>query len=370
MIFVNDYDGVIRGIVSADMINTGWHVCIATDKKEMEESVLSLMRGILIAAGIAVLIGVVIAVFLAKVLDQLSRQEQEYHQEVLRLEKQAADEASEAKSRFLADMSHEIRTPINTIIGMNEMILRETDNRDIIGYSRNIKQSGNSLLQLINGILDFSKIEDGKMEIVPVRYSFASQISYLVNSISDRAAAKNLDLNTNLDSGIPSELFGDDARINQVLMNLLTNAVKYTEKGSVTLSVSQVTRREERIQLCYEVMDTGIGIKEEELPRLFESFERLDTVRNRNIEGTGLGMTITGRLLELMGSSLKVKSTYGKGSTFSFELWQKIENPEPVGDFREALNDTSPDDTYHESFHDVDTRILVVDDTKLNIFVV
>ena len=370
MIFINDYDGIVRGIVSADMINTGWYVCIATDMKVLEGSVYSLMRGFIIAAGVAILISVIIAIFLARVLDQLSRQEQEYKQEVLRLEKQAADEASEAKSRFLADMSHEIRTPINTIIGLNEMILRESDSRDIMGYSESIKQSGNSLLQLINGILDFSKIEDGKMEIVPAKYNVASQISYLINSISERAAAKNLDLNTNIDRGIPSELFGDDARINQVLMNLLTNAVKYTDSGSVTLCINQVTRRDERIQLCYEVMDTGIGIKEEDMPKLFESFERLDVVRNRNIEGTGLGMTITRRLLELMGSELKVKSTYGKGSTFSFELWQKIEDPTPMGDYREAIGNAPSGSEYRESFHASNARILVVDDTKLNIFVV
>ena len=370
MIFINDYDGTIRGFVSADMINTGWYVCIATDIKELEGRVYSLMRGFIIAAGVAILISVVIAIFLARVLDQLSRQEQEYRQEVLRLEKQAADDASEAKSRFLADMSHEIRTPINTIIGMNEMILRETDNRDIMAYSGNIKQSGNSLLQLINGILDFSKIEDGKMEIVPAKYHVAAQISYIVNSISERAAAKNLDLNTNIDGSIPSELFGDDSRSNQVLINLLTNAVKYTDKGSVTLCISQITRREERILLCYEVMDTGIGIKEEDMPRLFESFERLDVIRNRNIEGTGLGMTISKRLLELMGSELKIRSTYGKGSTFSFELWQKVEDPTPMGDYREALANASSGSDYRESFHAPKARLLVVDDTKLNIFVV
>ncbi|MBP1585900.1 MAG: response regulator, partial [Lachnospiraceae bacterium] len=293
-----------------------------------------------------------------------------YHQEVLRLEKQAAYEASEAKSRFLADMSHEIRTPINTIIGMNEMILRETDSREIMGYSRNIKQSGNNLLQLINGILDFSKIEDGKMEIVPVKYNVASQMSYLISSISERAAAKNLELNASIDPGIPTELFGDDARINQVLTNLLTNAVKYTEKGSVTLSVTELSRQEDDIVLRYEITDTGIGIRQEDMQKLFESFERLDIVRNRNIEGTGLGMTITRRLLELMGSELKVDSTYGKGSSFSFELTQKIEDAEPIGDYRKAAESTESGSSYKESFHAPDARILVVDDTKLNLFVV
>ena len=370
MVFVDDYDGTVRGIVSAEMINTGWYVCLATDRKELEKSVASLMRGFVIAAGVAILIGVAMAVFLARVLDQLSSKEQEYRQEVLRLEKQAADEASEAKSRFLADMSHEIRTPINTIIGMNEMILRETDNRDIMGYSRNIKQSGNNLLQLINGILDFSKIEDGKMEIVPVKYNVASQMTYLINSISERASAKNLELIADIDPGIPTGLFGDDTRINQVLTNLLTNAVKYTEKGSVTLRVTELSRQDENIVIRYEIADTGIGIRQEDMQRLFESFERLDVVRNRNIEGTGLGMTITRRLLELMGSELKVDSTYGKGSTFSFELSQRIEDTAPIGDYRKTAESTESGPSYKESFHAPDARILVVDDTKLNIFVV
>ena len=370
MVFVDDYDGTVRGIVSAEMINTGWYVCLATDRKELEKSVASLMRGFVIAAGVAILIGVAMAVFLARVLDQLSSKEQEYRQEVLRLEKQAADEASEAKSRFLADMSHEIRTPINTIIGMNEMILRETDNRDIMGYSRNIKQSGNNLLQLINGILDFSKIEDGKMEIVPVKYNVASQMTYLINSISERASAKNLELIADIDPGIPTGLFGDDTRINQVLTNLLTNAVKYTEKGSVTLRVTELSRQDENIVIRYEIADTGIGIRQEDMQRLFESFERLDVVRNRNIEGTGLGMTITRRLLELMGSELKVDSTYGKGSTFSFELSQRIEDTVPIGDYRKTAESTESGPSYKESFHAPDARILVVDDTKLNIFVV
>ncbi len=371
MIFVDDYDGVKRGIVYSQMTNTKWYVCIATSKSVLSEDVFSMMRGFVIAAVIAISIGVLTAMFFARVLDRLSAQEQEYKQRMLMLEKQAADEANEAKSRFLADMSHEIRTPINAIIGMNEMILRESDDREIKGYSQNIKQSGHNLLQLINGILDFSKIEDGKMEIVPVRYSVAPQITYLMNSISERAKAKKLELIFDIDPNLPSEMYGDDTRINQIIMNLLTNAVKYTEKGSVTLSISEKDRNPDtgEIVLHTEVRDTGIGIKESDLPRLFESFERLDVVRNRNIEGTGLGMTITRKLLDLMGSELKVESTYGEGSTFSFDLIQKIENEEPLGDYRDAV--TEDDSTeYREAFHAPDARILVVDDTEMNILVV
>ena len=370
MVYVKDYDGVKRGIVYSRMTNTGWYVCIATSKDEVEKGVVTLVLGFIIATVISIVISVAVAIVLARVLDRLNKQEQEYKQQMLRLEKQAADEASEAKSRFLADMSHEIRTPINAIIGMNEMIIRETDNKDILGYSQNIKQSGHNLLQLINGILDFSKIEDGKMEIVPVRYSVSSQIAYLINSISDRANSKKLEFNVSVDKNIPSELYGDDTRINQVIINLLTNAVKYTEKGSVDFTVREQERADGKIKLYFEVKDTGIGIKETDMEKLFESFERLDVVKNRNIEGTGLGMTITVKLLELMDSELKVESVYGEGSKFSFDLWQKIENEEPLGDYREAIAKPQTTEAYKESFRAPDARILVVDDTKMNLLVV
>ncbi len=371
MVYVEDYDGIGRGISYSQMTNTGWYVCIATSKDVVSMGVDSMTRGFVIATVVAIVIGALSAIFLASVLDKLSKQEQEYKEQMLKLEKQAADDANEAKSRFLADMSHEIRTPINAIIGMNEMILRETDSKDIMEYSGNIKQSGHNLLQLINGILDFSKIEDGKMEIVPVRYNVGAQVAYLVNSISERAKSKNLSLEVNIDPGIPLELYGDDTRINQIVMNLLTNAVKYTEKGTVTLNIEGKEKSDDgNILLCFEVKDTGIGIKESDMARLFESFERLDVVRNRNIEGTGLGMTITRKLLNLMGSELKVYSQYGVGSIFSFELWQRIENDTPLGDYRNAAPAVDVDYNYRESFRAPEARILVVDDTEMNILVV
>ncbi len=371
-VYLKDYDGVTRGIVIARMDNTGWYVGIATNKAEMMKDLNSVMRGILLAAIAAVVIGIGIAILLAYVLDKMSKQQQAYEAHVLTLEKQAADEASKAKSRFLADMSHEIRTPINAILGMNEMIMRETDNRDIMEYSGTIKKSGHNLLQLVNSILDFSKIEYGKMEIVPVRYSTRSQVSYLINSISERMRAKSLDFSYDIDPQLPSELYGDDMRINEVIMNLLTNAVKYTEKGSVRLTMRVSEYREDpkkAARIYVEVKDTGIGIKESDMKRLFESFERLDVVRNRNIEGTGLGISISTELLKLMGSELHVDSIYGVGSTFYFELWQEVVSDKPLGDYRSSSDDEL-EGIYVETFHAPEAHILVVDDTKMNIVVI
>ncbi len=301
---------------------------------------------------------------------RIDQKQQEYEAQVLKLEKKSADEANKAKSSFLADMSHEIRTPINAILGMNEMILRESEEPDTKEYARNIGISGRNLLQLINSILDFSKIEDGKMEIVPVNYSVGSLISYLENSLRDRANGKGLEFLVQVDQTLPSELYGDDARIGQVIMNLLTNAVKYTEEGSVTLLINAKERVADQILLYVEVKDTGIGIRESDMDRLFESFERLDVVRNRNIEGTGLGMSITTKLLKLMGSELKVESTYGEGSVFSFELWQRVESDEPIGDYKRMVQNSAGEEPKEGLLYAPDARILVTDDTKMNLLVV
>ncbi len=369
-VYLTDYDGVTRGIVVSRMENTGWYVGIATSKEEIMRGAGELIRGFVIAAIVAVILGGIFAFFIAFVFEKMSRQQQEYDEKVLRLEKKAADEANKAKSSFLADMSHEIRTPINAILGMNEMIMRETDETQVLDYAKNIKNSGNSLLQLVNSILDFSKIEGGKMEIVPAKYSTETLVSYVINSIKERAAAKDLEFIMNVDPELPKELNGDDVRLEQIILNLLSNAVKYTPKGSVTLTLKAAERKEDSVLLYAEVADTGIGIKEEDMDRLFESFERLDTVKNRNIEGTGLGMSITTKLLRLMDSELKVKSKYGEGSVFYFSVWQKIENPEPIGEYKANNAGTEILHGYHESFRAPEARILVVDDTRMNLTVV
>ena len=275
--------------------------------------------------------------------------------------------ASQAKSRFLAQMSHEIRTPINAVLGMNEMILRESKDEQILDYSENIDSAGKTLLSLINSILDFSKIEDGKMDIIPVRYDTASFVNDVVNSVSQRAEAKGLAFQVKVDETLPCAMIGDDVRFAQVIVNLLTNAVKYTEKGSVTLLIQGKERDKEKINIHVSVKDTGIGIKEDDICRLFESFERLDEVRNRNIEGTGLGITIVKNLLDMMGSRLLVESSYGEGSTFSFTIGQKIADAAPVGDYAERLKESSGQRVMEELLRAPKARILVVDDNDMNL---
>lgn len=367
-----------QSTVFVSSIMDQWHVLIVVgDEELLEDTKSQLTVNVLVSLVIFALI--LLFYFLgyrneqvySKKMEEMKvgRQKQEYEAKVLRLEKHAADEANKAKSGFLADMSHEIRTPINAIIGMNEMIMRQTGEQEVLEYAKNIKTSGATLLELINSILDFSKIEDGKMEIVPVRYKLSSVISYLVNSINDRATSKGLDFNVKVSPKLPSELTGDDMRVRQVIVNLLTNAVKYTQEGSVTLTVDERDRTDDRILLYVEVKDTGIGIKESDMEKLFESFERLDVVKNRNIEGTGLGISIVTKLLALMDSELKVRSTYGEGSSFSFELWQDIENGEPIGDYRTAVSDENELHSYRESFTAPSAKILLVDDTKMNIVV-
>ncbi len=370
---INDTDCTL---FISSVMNQWYVVIVITDAELMGDLSSQIFVNIIISLGVFALISFFYYLsyrneqsYSKKVEEMnISRQKQEYEAEVLKLEKLAADEANKAKGSFLADMSHEIRTPINAILGMNEMIMREAAGANILEYSRNIGASGRMLLQLINSILDFSKIEDGKMEIVPVRYSVRSLITYLVNSIRERASAKGLELIVNADPALPSELYGDDARINQVIMNLLTNAVKYTPEGSVTLTIASKEKLDKGILLYVEVKDTGMGIKDCDMDRLFQSFERLDVEKNRHIEGTGLGMSITTRLLALMGSDLQVQSVYGEGSVFSFELWQEVENDTPLGDYT-VINETSDNSYYKESFHAPDADILIVDDTRMNIMV-
>ncbi len=290
----------------------------------------------------------------------------------LRKAKAVAEEASRAKGDFLANMSHEIRTPINAVLGMNEMILRESSEKNVLEYAQNVQTAGNTLLGIVNDILDFSKIEAGKIEIIPVEYDLSSVINDLVNMIQTRVDAKGLTLKLEISSEIPKRLYGDEVRIKQVITNILTNAVKYTETGSVTFCVDYVLAEEnsDQILLYVAVKDTGIGIKEEDMGKLFSKFDRIEEKRNRNVEGTGLGMSITKRLLEMMGTKLEVESVYGEGSSFSFWLRQRAMGWEPLGDYEQAYRaSVSQRKKYKEKFTAPEAQVLVVDDTVMNLTV-
>ncbi|MCR5452437.1 MAG: response regulator, partial [Lachnospiraceae bacterium] len=284
-------------------------------------------------------------------------------------ERDIAYKANQAKSVFLAQMSHEIRTPINAVLGMNEMILRESDDSNILEYSQNINSAGKNLLNLINGILDFSKIEDGKMEILPAKYDTVSFINNLYQTIIYRSDSKGLELMFDIDETLPKAMRGDDVRLTQIIMNLLTNAVKYTEKGVITLAIKTIDKTESDITVSVSVKDTGIGIKEEDKPRLFESFERLDEIKNRHIEGTGLGMSIVTSLLGMMDSELCFESSYGEGSNFYFNLKQGIEDPAPIGDYKKSLDERIINSTERELLKAPGAHVLVVDDNPMNLMV-
>ncbi len=303
----------------------------------------------------------------------LVNDETDYYQylEDMRVQKEIADEANKAKSNFLANMSHEIRSPINAILGMDEMIIRESSEDDIVGYASDIKTSSQTLLSIVNDILDFSKVEEGKMEIIPTEYEVGDMISNLISMVSERFVNKGLRFKVIVDERIPRVLYGDEIRIKQCILNLLTNAVKYTKEGEVEFRVVYDDISDDEIALKVMVRDTGIGMKEEDMDKLLSPFTRIEERRNRNIEGTGLGMTITAKLLQLMGSRLEVDSVYGKGSTFSFMINQRVVSSEPIGDFyAKSLADKNSVPKYQESFHAPDGRILVIDDTEINLAVI
>ena len=298
-------------------------------------------------------------------LDKITKLNAEYEKA-----KNEAVMANEAKSLFLSNMSHEIRTPINAVLGMNEMILRESSDEQVLTYAANIRSSGKTLLFLINDILDMSKIESGKMEIIRVEYEPAVLIMDLWNVIFLRAQEKDLSVRFSLDETLPRTLYGDDVRIKQIVTNLLTNAVKYTPQGGIEMHVAYVRHGEDQISLVISVQDTGMGIRKEDMGKLFESFQRLDEEKNRHIEGTGLGMNITMSLLGLMDGDMKVESEYGVGSTFTVTIPQRIVCDEPTGSFESVKRrqEKSAADR-QKSFAAPGASVLVVDDNAMNLTV-
>ena len=337
-----DFTYTVDGKPSTVFVNSvmnNWYVVMVVSDDEMYGDVRSqiLVNAIIFTAIFAVIAGLYYLGYKKEKtytvrMEEIKSEEQrkEYETQILKLEKEAADQANKAKSNFLANMSHEIRTPMNAILGMDEMILRETKDPKIGKYANNIHSAGKTLLSIINDILDLSKIESGKMELVPVEYDFASVLNDIVNMTMNKAQEKGLAYELDVDPTIPSLLRGDEIRIRQIILNITNNAIKYTDEGSVNIKIGF---DHDKNKLVIKVTDTGIGIREEDLERLFASFQRLDETRNRNIEGTGLGLNITKQLAEMMGGTITVESTYGKGSVFTAEMIQEVVDDTPIGDY-------------------------------------
>ena len=293
-------------------------------------------------------------------MDQLLKQEG--LTKAVEEQNQNLQKAEQERTLLFASMSHEIRTPINAIMGMNEIILRDTKDDNIKSYAQDIKDASRLLLNLVNDILDFSKIEAGRMEIIPTEYRLEEMLRSICNLMKGKMEAKYLDFELNIGENVPSVLYGDEIRISQILINIMTNAIKYTDNGKVSLSVEYTQDGDGNDAIRYCVEDTGIGIKEEDIKKLFGSYERFDLERNRRVEGTGLGMGIVNGLLSAMNSHLEVSSVYGKGSIFSFTLAQKVIDYTSI---KTGLKDNSLKNEEEKIFYE--KRALLVDDVLINL---
>ena len=370
---VFDSAGNVAGVVAVDFAVEWFNSQLSAQTRSTISSYLIILIFCLLVGGILALLTV----------RPYVRQQGELLEEKVR-----AESANHAKSDFLANMSHEIRTPINAVLGMNEMILREdrralnTDDKNIdcetakdalknIGvYAADVENAGHNLLALVNDILDFSKIEAGRLDLVEAPYKLTSILNNLSNMVLFKAQDKGLNFIIDVDETLPNELLGDEMRVKQILTNILNNAVKYTEKGHVKLSIKGEKQNDDKILLTVEVEDTGIGIKEQDRAKLFKQFQRLEMEKNSTVEGTGLGLVITQRLLEMMGGSIYVESEYGKGSVFTVQIPQKIVSENAVGDFQERFKaNVMEAKTYRESFRAPSAHILIVDDTRINLTV-
>ena len=296
-----------------------------------------------------------------------------YVREVKRSKKQKheIEALNKAQNSFFSSMSHEIRTPINTIIGLNEMILKENISEEVAEDAANIQSASKLLLSLINDILDMSKFASGKMELTPVNYNPGDMLSEIVGMLWLKAKEKGLDFKVNVSPDIPAELFGDEVRVKQILINILNNAIKYTKEGSVFLSIDAGNRTDDTINIIYTVTDTGIGIKKESMPYLFTAFKRVDEQRNRHIEGTGLGLSIVKQFVDLMGGKITVNSVYTKGSTFIVEIPQRIIDKKQIGEVNiDSHSSIQKHMLRSTKFEAPDAKVLVVDDNSSNLLVI
>ncbi|MBO4373488.1 MAG: response regulator [Lachnospiraceae bacterium] len=369
---VFDSDGRIAGIIATDF-SVEW----------FEAQLMAQTRSTVLRYAVILLISLVFAGILSLLtVRPYVRMEGELLEEKLR-----AESANMAKSDFLANMSHEIRTPINAILGFNEMTIREYNRAlkqkdgtpssvcsalDNIGiYAQDTKNAGRNLLAIVDDILDFSKIEQGRLKLEESPYQLSSLLNDLGNMILFKAREKKLDFIVDVDPSLPDELMGDELRIRQILTNLLNNSVKFTERGSIRLTLRGEKNDDGILLLTASVADTGIGIKDEDREKLFTRFERLEMERNSTLEGTGLGLVITKNLVDLMNGTLTVESEYGKGSEFTVMIPQKIVSDAAVGDFRSRFEENSTTEAVeeHRSFSAPDAHILIVDDTKVNLLV-
>ena len=360
-IFIKDYDGVYRlCIARADDIS-GFSVVVLRNASEIFGTV-SLISVIFIL----ILVGCIVLVVL------LGRRMAKWYvttNEGLHEAVERATSADKAKMQFLAQISHELRTPINAVLGMDELIMRESSDNDILGYAADIQTAGHNLLELVNGLLDFSKIENGKMTLQEVEYNTSYMIKNTLNTVTERARKAGLELITDIDPKLPSLMYGDDLKVRQVVVNLLTNAIKYTPEGSVKLTVKLVDIADNEAKIYFSVKDTGIGIKPEDRDNLFKSFSRLDQEKNRSIEGTGLGLYIVNKILAMMNTKLELDSVYGEGSDFHFTIAQKVIDKLQLGSF-DVENDSREKATpalAQRFLVAPEARVLVVDDNAVNL---
>ncbi|MBO4846920.1 MAG: response regulator [Lachnospiraceae bacterium] len=369
---VFDSKGEVAGIIAVDFTADWFEAQLSTQMRSTVISYLIILLFSLLVAGALSFI----------IVRPFVRMQGELIEEKVR-----AESANIAKSDFLANMSHEIRTPINAVLGMNEMILREgratqekvkNDSqavkdslKNIVVYATDVENAGHNLLAIVNDILDFSKIEAGRMDLVQSPYQLSSMLNELSNMMHIKAKDKGLDLVIDVDQSLPDELSGDEVRVKQIFSNILVNAVKYTEKGSVCMKLRGEKISDDEIMLTLSVKDTGIGIKQKDIDKLFNKFQRLEMERNSTVEGTGLGLVITQRLLEMMKGKISVVSEYGKGSEFTVNIPQKIINDAPMGDFQTRFEaNVLQAGMYRESFRAPSAHVLIVDDTKVNLTVV